>query len=84
MPSPTPPALGAAAKEAGVYLVIGIDEREPAGSTIYNTLLYFAPDGSLMGKHRKLVPTGSERTVWGMGDGSTLDTSRRPSGGSAA
>ena len=74
VPSDATRRMGAAAKEAGVYLVIGIDEREPAGSTIYNTLLYFAPDGSLMGKHRKLVPTGSERTVWGMGDGSTLDT----------
>jgi nitrilase len=74
VPSETTRRLGAAAKEAGAYLVIGVDEREPTGSTIYNTLLYFAPDGSLMGKHRKLMPTGSERTVWGMGDGSTLDT----------
>jgi len=74
VPSEATRRMGAAAKEAGVYLVIGIDEREPHGSTIYNTLLYFAPDGSLMGKHRKLMPTGSERTVWGMGDGSTLDT----------
>ena len=74
VPSDATRRMGAAAKEAGVYLVIGIDEREPTGSTIYNTVLYFAPDGSLMGKHRKLMPTGSERTVWGMGDGSTLDT----------
>ena len=64
----------------GVYLVIGINEREPTGSTIYNTLLYFAPDGSLLGKHRKLMPTGSERTVWGMGDGSTLETYATPFG----
>ncbi len=42
------------------------------GSTIYNTVLYFSPDGRLVDRHRKLVPTGSERTVWGMGDGSTL------------
>jgi nitrilase len=61
-------------------MVIGIDEREPTGSTIYNTLLYIAPDGSLLGKHRKLMPTGSERTVWGMGDGSMLDTYPTPFG----
>ena len=54
--------------------MIGVDEREPGAGTIYNTLLYFAPEGSLLGKHRKLMPTGSERTVWGMGDGSTLQT----------
>ena len=74
VPSDATRRMGAAAREADAYLVIGIDEREPHGGTIYNTLLYFAPDGSLMGKHRKLVPTGSERTVWGMGDGSTLET----------
>jgi nitrilase len=66
--------LAAAAREAGIYLVIGVEEREPTGSTIYNTLLYFDPEGRLLGKHRKLMPTGSERTVWGMGDGSTLET----------
>ncbi len=51
---------------------MGVQEREPTGSTIYNTVLYFSPDGRLADRHRKLVPTGSERTVWGMGDGSTL------------
>ena len=56
------------------------NERERLGNTIYNTLLYFAPDGTLLGKHRKLMPTGSERTVWGMGDGSTLDTYPTPFG----
>ena len=80
VPSEATDRLGAAAREAGVYLVIGVNEREPTGSTIYNTLLYFAPDGTLLGKHRKLMPTGSERTVWGMGDGSTLDTYATPFG----
>jgi nitrilase len=74
VPSEATDRLGSAARDAGVYLVIGVSEREPTGSTIYNTLLYFDADGNLFGKHRKLMPTGSERTVWGMGDGSTLDT----------
>ena len=72
VPGPVVDALGDAAREAGVYLVIGVNERDQHGATIYNTVLYFSPDGSLVGKHRKLMPTGSERTVWGMGDGSTL------------
>ena len=50
------------------------------GGTIYNTVLYFSPDGALAGRHRKLVPTGSERTVWGMGDGSTLRVVDTPFG----
>ncbi len=73
VPSPTTDRIGAAAREAEAYVVIGVDEREAYGSTIYNTLLYFGPDGRLLNKHRKLMPTGSERTVWGMGDGSTLE-----------
>jgi len=80
VPSETTDRLGTAAREAGVYLVIGVQEREPVGSTIYNSLLYFDPEGTLLGKHRKLMPTGSERTVWGMGDGSTLDTYPTPFG----
>ena len=67
-------ALGKAAKEAGVYVAIGVTERdgEYSRGTLYCSLLYFGPDGSLMGNHRKLKPTGSERLVWGEGDGSTL------------
>ena len=61
-------------------MVIGVQEREPHGATIYNTTLYFGPDGALLGKHRKLMPTGSERTVWGMGDGSTLPVIDTPHG----
>jgi nitrilase len=80
VPGPVTDTLGAAARDAGAYLVIGVDEREPHGSTIYNTTLYFGPDGALLGKHRKLMPTGSERTVWGMGDGSTLPVIDTPHG----
>jgi nitrilase len=80
VPGPVTKALGAAARATGTYVVIGVDERDPHGSTIYNTTLYFGPDGSLLGRHRKLMPTGSERTVWGMGDGSTLPVIDTPYG----
>ena len=80
VPSETTERLGAAARAAGVYLVIGVSERERTGGTLYNTVLYFDPEGTLLGKHRKLMPTGSERTVWGMGDGSTLETFETPFG----
>ena len=80
VPGPVTDALGEAARAAGTYLVIGVQEREQHGSTIYNTTLYFAADGALLGKHRKLMPTGSERTVWGMGDGSTLPVFDTPHG----
>jgi nitrilase len=73
VPGPATARLGAAARARSVHLVIGVQEREPHGTTIYNTTLYFGPDGRLLSKHRKLVPTGSERTVWGQGDGSTLE-----------
>jgi nitrilase len=51
-------------------VVAGVIERE--GGTLYCTVLFFAADGSYLGKHRKLMPTASERLVWGYGDGSTL------------
>jgi nitrilase len=73
VPSETTERLGLAAAEAGAYVVMGVNERERNGSTIYNTLLYFGPAGTLLGKHRKLMPTGGERVAWGMGDGSTLE-----------
>ena len=80
VPGPVTDALGAAARAAGAYVVVGVDEREPHGATIYNTTLYIGPDGALLGRHRKLTPTGSERTVWGMGDGSTLGVVDTPHG----
>ncbi|MFF0266706.1 carbon-nitrogen hydrolase family protein [Kribbella sp. NPDC004536] len=80
VPGPVTAALGAIARANRVHLVIGVQEREPYGTTIYNTVLYFGADGRLLNKHRKLVPTGSERTVWGQGDGSTLDVVPTPLG----
>jgi nitrilase len=66
--------LGEAARLANAYVAIGVIERDNQFShgTLYCTLLYFGPDGKLLGKHRKLKPTGSERLIWGEGDGSTL------------
>ncbi len=80
VPSATIAQIGEAAEAAGAYISIGINEREEHGSTLYNTQLYFAPDGSMIAKHRKLTPTGGERLVWGMGDGSTLTVLETPFG----
>jgi nitrilase len=80
VPGPATERLGAVAEEHGTWLVVGVQELETGGGTIYNSVLYFSPDGTLVEKHRKLVPTGSERTIWGMGDGSTLRAVAAPFG----
>lgn len=63
-----------AIRQAGLFVALGITEREPVGGTLYCTLLYFGKDGAMLGKHRKLKPTGLERYIWGESDGSTLVT----------
>ena len=70
MPGEACDEIAAIAREAEVYLVIGVIERD--GGTLYCSVLFFAPDGQYLGKHRKLVPTASERLIWGQGDGSTM------------
>ena len=73
VPSPAERRLGEIAHEHGVWLVTGVNEVDPERpGTIYNALLYHAPDGTLAQHHRKLVPTNHERLVWGQGDGGGL------------
>ncbi|HSG48634.1 MAG TPA: carbon-nitrogen hydrolase family protein [Longimicrobiales bacterium] len=86
VPGPETERLGRAAREGGVHLVVGVVERDAtfSGGTLFCTLLYFGPDGALLGKHRKLKPTAQERVIWGEGDGSTLpvvDTGKGRVGG---
>ena len=63
-----------AAKEAGVNVVMGMHERnsETSNASLFNSLLFIDDKGLVIGKHRKLIPTGGERLIWSQGDGSTL------------
>ena len=70
VPGPIVDRLGSMARSNGLFLVMGVIERD--GGTLYCTVLFFAPDGRFLGKHRKLMPTAAERLIWGYGDGSTL------------
>lgn len=75
VPGPTTEALAAAARQAGAYVVMGINERRPnILGTMYNSQVFFGPDGTIIGKRRKLTPTMTERLVHGTGDGSDLVT----------
>jgi len=78
VPGPVVDRLGAIAREHGVYLTIGVVERD--GGTLYCTVLFFGSSGDYLGKHRKLMPTAAERLVWGSGDGSTLPVFATPLG----
>ncbi|GAC1447128.1 MAG: carbon-nitrogen hydrolase family protein [Ktedonobacterales bacterium] len=78
VPGPAVDTLAGIAAQSHVHLVIGVIERD--GGTLYCTVLFFAPDGRYLGKHRKLMPTASERLVWGFGDGSTLPVFDTPLG----
>ena len=78
VPGPAVDQLARAARENSIYLVIGVIERD--GGTLYCTVLFFSPGGEFMGKHRKIMPTGSERLIWGFGDGSTMPVFDTPAG----
>ncbi len=79
VPGPQTRALQQLALETGSYICVGVHERD--GATLYNTMLLFAPDEQIpMWMHRKLVPTYTERLLWGRGDGSTLGVMQSDAG----
>jgi len=78
IPGPAVDRMAEAARENRVHLVIGVIERDLG--TLYCTVLFFSPEGELMGKHRKLMPTAMERLIWGYGDGSTMPVFDTPLG----
>ncbi len=82
IPGPETERMAEVAREAGIHLCVGVVERDSSysGGTLFCTLLYFGPDGELIGKHRKLKPTAAERVIWGEGDGSTLTVVDTPFG----
>lgn len=66
--------LAGAARDAGAWVAVGVNERDPRRpGTLWNTLLWLSPEGRVAGRHRKLVPTMHERSFWGAGDGDDLD-----------
>jgi nitrilase len=71
VPGPASDRLAEIAREHGLWLAVGVNERD--GGTIYNSLLVYSPEGELALRHRKLMPTNHERLVWGLGDGSGLE-----------
>jgi len=73
VPGPEIAIICDAARETGTYVVMGVNERSPISlGVLYNTLVFIAPDGQIIGKHRKLVPTWAEKLTWTGGDGSSL------------
>lgn len=78
VPGPATEIAGRIAADNHVFLVVGVIERD--GGTLFCTVLFFSPEGQLLGKHRKLMPTALERVIWGQGDGSTLSVFNTPLG----
>lgn len=78
VPGPGAEFIGGVARDHRLHLVVGVIERDDG--TLYCSALIFGPDGSRLGKHRKLVPTALERVVWGQGDGATLPVVATPLG----
>ncbi len=82
VPGPETEEIGQLAAEARMTIVVGVIEHD--GGTLYCSAVYFSADGALIGKHRKLMPTASERLIWGQGDGSTMEVFDSPAGRFAA
>lgn len=82
IPGPATDRLCEAARDAGVHIVMGVNEpvTDTSGSSLYNTTVYIGAAGEVLGRHRKLVPTAPERLVWTPGDGSTLEVFDTPLG----
>lgn len=87
VPGPEIAAICEEAAACGVYVVLGVNERSSVSlGALYNTLVFIGPSGTVLGKHRKLVPTFAEKLTWTAGDGSTLkvyETEIGPLGGLA-
>jgi nitrilase len=80
IPGPETEIIAAACRAHHIMAAVGVTERPARSGTLYNTLLYFGPDGTILGRHRKMVPTFAEKLVWGVGDGTTLRTIATPHG----
>ncbi len=78
VPGPETERIGQAALLHRAWMVVGVIERD--GGTLYCTALFFSSEGTLAGKHRKVMPTAMERLIWGYGDGSTLTVLETPLG----
>ncbi|CAO3576502.1 unnamed protein product [Absidia cylindrospora] len=72
VPGPVTDRLANLSKSKDIFLVVGVIEREEITGTLYCSVIYIDPDQGYVGKHRKVMPTGTERLCWGFGDGSTL------------
>ena len=82
VPGPETARIGEMAASIAATLVVGVIERggQAGSGTLYCTALTFGPDGALLARHRKLMPTASERLIWGQGDGSTMRVVDTPVG----
>lgn len=82
IPGPAVGRLCEAAGDCGIDVAMGVNERnsEGSGSSLYNSLLFIGSDGTVLGRHRKFIPTAGERLVWAQGDGSDLEVFQRPYG----
>ncbi len=82
IPGPETEHLGRAARAAKMTVAVGVNEQDdrPGSGTLYNTMLFIGPDGDILGRHRKLMPTHQERIFWGRGDASDLRVFDAPFG----